>query len=80
MTQLAAGDRAPEFALPDQNGRTVTLGDLCASTTSNAGVPESKEFSFIDASEQVSGSGRCRSMRRKRSRSSEHAGSGGLGN
>ena len=32
MTQLAAGDRAPEFALPDQNGRTVTLGDLCAST------------------------------------------------
>ena len=36
MTQLAAGDRAPEFALPDQNGRTVTLGDLCAST--NKGV------------------------------------------
>ncbi len=32
MPQLAAGDRAPEFALPDQNGRTVTLGDLCAST------------------------------------------------
>ena len=32
MTQLAAGDRAPEFALPDQNGRTVTLGDLCANT------------------------------------------------
>ena len=32
MTQLAAGDRAPEFALPDHNGRTVTLGDLCAST------------------------------------------------
>ena len=32
MTQLAAGDRAPEFALPDQNGRTVTLGDLRAST------------------------------------------------
>ena len=32
MTQLATGDRAPEFALPDQNGRTVTLGDLCAST------------------------------------------------
>jgi len=36
MTQLAAGDRAPEFALPDQNGRTVTLGDLRAST--NKGV------------------------------------------
>ena len=32
MTQLAAGDRAPEFALTDQNGRTVTLGDLRAST------------------------------------------------
>ena len=32
MPQLAAGNRAPEFALPDQNGRTVTLGDLCAST------------------------------------------------
>ena len=32
MTQLAAGDRAPEFALPDQNGRTVTLGDLRSST------------------------------------------------
>ena len=32
MTQLAAGDRAPEFTLPDQNGRTVTLGDLCART------------------------------------------------
>ena len=36
MTQLAAGDRAPEFTLPDQNGRTVTLGDLRAST--NKGV------------------------------------------
>ena len=32
MTQLAAGDRAPEFALPDQNGRTVTLDDLRSST------------------------------------------------
>ena len=32
MTQLAAGDRAPEFALPNQNSHTVTLGDLCAST------------------------------------------------
>ena len=37
MPQLAAGDRAPEFALPDQNGRTVALGDLCASTTSSVG-------------------------------------------
>ena len=32
MTQLAADDRAPEFALPDQNGRTVTLDDLRSST------------------------------------------------
>ena len=32
MTQLVAGDRAPEFALPDQNGRTVTLDDLRSST------------------------------------------------
>ena len=32
MTQLAAVDRAPEFALPDQNGRTVTLDDLRSST------------------------------------------------
>ena len=32
MTQLAAGDRAPEFALPDQNGRTVTLDNLRSST------------------------------------------------
>ena len=32
MTQLAAGDRAPEFALPDQNSRTVTLDDLRSST------------------------------------------------
>ncbi len=24
---LKAGDRAPEFALPDQNGRTVRLAD-----------------------------------------------------
>ena len=32
MTQLAAGDRAPEFALPDQNGRTVTIDDLRSST------------------------------------------------
>lgn len=32
MTQLAAGDRVPEFALPDQDGRTVTLDDLRAST------------------------------------------------
>ena len=32
MTQLATGDRAPEFALPDQNGRTVTLDDLRSST------------------------------------------------
>ena len=36
MTQLAAGDRAPEFALPDQNGRTVTLDDLRSIT--NKGV------------------------------------------
>jgi len=32
MSQLATGDRAPEFALPDQDGRTVTLHDLCTST------------------------------------------------
>ena len=32
MPQLATGDRAPEFALPDQNGRTVTLDDLRSST------------------------------------------------
>ena len=40
------------------------LAIVCASTTSNAGVPESKEFSFIDASEQVDGNGRCRSVRK----------------
>jgi thioredoxin-dependent peroxiredoxin len=28
MTKLAAGDTAPEFALPDQAGRTVRLSDL----------------------------------------------------
>ena len=32
MPQLAAGDRAPEFVLPDQDGRTVSLEDLRAST------------------------------------------------
>ena len=32
MPQLATGDRAPEFILPDQDGRTVTLHDLCTST------------------------------------------------
>jgi peroxiredoxin Q/BCP len=25
---LKAGDRAPDFALPDQNGRTVKLSDF----------------------------------------------------
>jgi peroxiredoxin Q/BCP len=28
MTTLAAGDTAPDFALPDQSGRTVRLSDL----------------------------------------------------
>jgi len=28
MTKLAAGDTAPDFALPDQGGRTVRLSDL----------------------------------------------------
>ena len=28
MTTLAAGDAAPDFALPDQSGRTVRLSDL----------------------------------------------------
>jgi len=32
MPQLAAGDRAPEFVLPDQDGRTVSLEDLRVST------------------------------------------------
>ena len=32
MPQLAAGDRAPEFVLPDQDGRIVSLEDLRAST------------------------------------------------
>ena len=32
MPQLAAGDRAPEFVLPDQDGRTVSLEDLRSST------------------------------------------------
>ena len=32
MPQLAAGDRAPDFALPDQDNRTVTLDDLRTST------------------------------------------------
>ena len=26
-TRLKPGDRAPDFALPDQNGRTVSLAD-----------------------------------------------------
>jgi peroxiredoxin Q/BCP len=28
MTRLAAGDTAPDFALPDQHGKTVRLSDL----------------------------------------------------
>ena len=32
MPQLAAGDRAPDFALPDQDDHTVTLDDLRTST------------------------------------------------
>lgn len=32
MTQLAVGDRTPEFALLDQSGRTVILGDPYANT------------------------------------------------
>jgi peroxiredoxin Q/BCP len=28
MTKLAAGDRAPDFSLPDEEGATVSLGDF----------------------------------------------------
>ena len=56
MTQLAAGDRAPEFALPDQNGRTVTLGDLCASTACTPGCTK-EACDFRDSLEALEAAG-----------------------